>query len=229
MSLPRELDVRGLSPNRCAHAALGALKRLNPGEPLVVKSDYPPAAVMASARDQLLGPVEWMDLPGSSGDHVFAIYPRCHPTFAAMIELGHDRLDKLLAEVEWRLGQRQYAEARRRFQLFRHSLLRHVDEEERVLHPAFERARGEQARPTIARLRQEHDSMRQLLSRVEGGLRAGDVRWTTAVTAISDLRELLGPHRRQEVDELCPVLAAAEAQALTSSLYPVHRLAPLDG
>ncbi len=127
-------------------------------------------------------------------------------TVTKYLEDDHRRLDAIAQEVGRRLGVRAFSDAARSFGEFAVGLNRHIDAEEQVLFPTFERLTGGPGGPTIV-MRSEHVDIRQLMKDVSGALR--DENASLASQKLGELVELLGAHNRKEEGMLYPVADGA--------------------
>lgn len=217
MELPVEVDLRGLSCERRRALAISAMQTLAPGADLVFVLDCAPKDLFGELGDQVHGEFDVSALEVLGDTHTVEV--RRHRPERSLIELivfEHTRIDRLLAEVEWRVNQRLWGEAEQRFKQLRSALQFHMATEDQLLFPAYEGARG--SVDTILTLKREHDILRALLAQVGFGLRRENEDSRSAVRALSDLRELFGPHARREETELTPVLEGEVAERVRHQL-----------
>lgn len=86
---------------------------------------------------------------------------------AAFFSGDHQHCDELWAAVEAAAEGGDEAAAKAAFGIFAQAMRRHMDMEEQVLFPAFEKQTGMTMGPTRV-MRLEHDQMRGLLGQMEG-------------------------------------------------------------
>lgn len=206
MMLPHELDLRGLSLDRRVEHVRSATRSLGPGESLLVLAEGDATLLVSALHGSGVGAWELNELECDSGLHRYELRragegPR---SLRALMVFEHVRLDRLLSEAEWRLEQRRTTEALAWLRQFQAALEQHLATEETVLFPAY-LARAPHGQALVERLLREHRVMRGLLKRLLG-FRLDDREARTALSALSDLRELIGPHARREEREIAPLL-----------------------
>lgn len=123
-------------------------------------------------------------------------------TVTGYLQSDHVRLDTLIDEVRTSLGARAFARARGLLLEVTRGLSRHIDAEEQILFPAFERATRMTGGPTAV-MRREHVDIRRLLDAVLVTLEAEAE--APANAAIDELVEVLGAHNRKEEHVLYPM------------------------
>jgi uncharacterized protein (DUF2249 family) len=223
MSLLQEIDVRGLPVDRRVACARRALSALRPGDSVVLLSEEDPQPLLERLRSPETRDVEVCPLDEGGG--LACVELRRQDGRRSLIEVirfEHARLDRLIADIEWRLAQQREHAAEARFIHFRAALEHHLEIEERVLFPRYRRAVG--AHEVLENLEAEHATMRGILKRVSLGLHRIDEDLQGAICAISDLRELLAPHAAREEREVCDAFPQDDAARLAEQL---HRMRPL--
>jgi hemerythrin-like domain-containing protein len=223
MSLLQEIDVRGLPVDRRVAFARRALSALRPGDSVVLLSDDDPQPLLERLRSPETQDVEVCSLTEGGGLSSVELWRhRGRRSLLEVLRFEHERLEKLIADLEWRLAQQREHAAEERFARFRAALEHHLELEERVLFPGLVRVLGSGER--ISELEAEHATMRAILNRVSLGLHRTDEDLQGAICAISDLRELLAPHAEREEIELCAALPQEEAARLAEQLHGMHPL-----
>jgi iron-sulfur cluster repair protein YtfE (RIC family) len=100
----------------------------------------------------------------------------------------HRRLDALLAAAKQALHAGDAERGRAQFSAFRAGLERHIEAEEEVLFPAFERLTGAAGAGPTHVMRTEHRELRKLMAEIdaalEGGAGAGRAAPLAALTAL---------------------------------------------
>ncbi len=84
------------------------------------------------------------------------------PSLSEYLTQDHAHCDRLFAEAENTVAEKDWPAAAHLFAEFRQASLRHFAREEESLFPAFEAMTGAQGGPTFV-MRQEHDQMRDVL------------------------------------------------------------------
>jgi iron-sulfur cluster repair protein YtfE (RIC family) len=108
----------------------------------------------------------------------------------------YEYLDSLIARVEVLLHQGLYEAARRHFEDGRAALEQHMLLEERTAFPIYERLAKSDA--LTSALKSEHESIRNLMDRTSLALRGGEAMCWDALSNLSDIQEILGPHSEKE-------------------------------
>jgi iron-sulfur cluster repair protein YtfE (RIC family) len=124
------------------------------------------------------------------------------PTVSEYLESDHRRLDAILIEVDRLVADAACDAAAARFADFTSGLGRHIDAEEHVLFPAFERLTGMVTGPTMV-MRTEHVEIRRWMALAGARLAGADAVGYRA--AVQGLESVLGPHNRKEEDILYPM------------------------
>lgn len=123
-------------------------------------------------------------------------------TLAAILTHDHRRCDECLATLEGSVQGGRWAEAQGAGDLFARALRAHLQAEEQVLFPAFERATGQRGGPTMM-MRMEHDQMRGLLDALDAALRTKDA--GTCMDLSDTLMVLIQQHNMKEEQVLYPM------------------------
>lgn len=218
-----EVDLRRASPADHISKFFRAFDGLHPGESLVLLSDRDPVPllrVLHAARPDLF---DWTPLEPGPQEYAVEIHRRTDGRRRGVEEFlqwEHRHLDTLLSEVEWRLEQRMFRDATRRFGHFRSGLERHMDMEERFAFPLYEEVSEAGDEPT-RELRAEHAVMRRLVQQIASTLGYGEGASARAMADIGVLREIQGPHAVTEGRVIYPILDRASAP---DGALLVHRM-----
>lgn len=94
-------------------------------------------------------------------------------SISEFLTADHRRGDELFAAAAQAAERGDWAGCRQGFDVFRQALKHHMDIEEKVLFPAFERATGLSAGPTRV-MRREHQELLALLDRIAAAAAARD-------------------------------------------------------
>jgi hypothetical protein len=108
----------------------------------------------------------------------------------------YEYLDALIARVEVLLHQGLYEAAKRHFEEARAALEQHMLLEEKTAFPVYEHLAKSDA--LTSALKSEHDSLRHLMDRTSLALRGGEALCWDALSNLSDIQEILGPHSEKE-------------------------------
>lgn len=201
----REIDVRNLPPPRRHPEIFGAFDALKPGAAFVLVNDHDPKPLLYQFQVERPASFDWSVL--EAGPTRFRIEIRRRTaegarTVTEYLEGDHRRLDAILHEVERLVGVSSFPKASLRFGEFACGLRRHIDVEEGVLFPDFERMTGMTMGPTTV-MRGEHVQIRRLMDDVAAALTAGDAAATGL--AIHGLTEVLIAHNMKEERMLYPM------------------------
>jgi uncharacterized protein (DUF2249 family)/hemerythrin-like domain-containing protein len=221
MSEPRELDLRTIPPPMRHALVFQCFDALATGASLVLVNDHDPMPLLQQFRFVRPGESEHEYLeqgPSAWRVRIARIAagrrpsggaaPRSDPdaepprTVTEYLEGDHRRLDAILGEVERLAAAGAFPAAAERFAEFSSGLGRHIDLEEEILFPTFERATGMRSGPTQV-MRAEHVQIREWmrvatesLAREDGGRLA---------EAIAALGQTLAAHNMKEERMLYPM------------------------
>lgn len=199
------LDVRTLAPPRRHAEIFRTFGALMPGEAFVLVNDHEPKPLLYQFQAEFSGRFDWSVL--ETGPERFRVEIRRRAKegsrgVAEFLQGDHRRLDAILADVEKNAGAKAYAGAGARFGEFACGLNRHIDMEEKVLFPAFEKATGMAGGGPTAVMRSEHVEIRRILERIASTLRGEDAGGYSA--AVRSLHSVLGDHNMKEEQILYP-------------------------
>lgn len=200
-----DLDVRTLPPRDRHAEILRTFDGLPPGAAFVLVNDHDPKPLLYLFQAERSGAFEWNVLERGPVRFRVEIERReapGHRDVSEFLGADHDRLDALLDETEKHVGRGDFTEALARFLEFRVGLERHIEIEERVLFPEFERLPGVPAGPTAV-MRAEHREIQEILGEIEDALRGEFT--SEFLGSVGDLREVLGDHNAKEEQVLYPM------------------------
>lgn len=124
-------------------------------------------------------------------------------TICEYLAQDHKRCDDLFLRVEVSIAQGDWEQAGKHFQCFYEALLAHVDSEDKIVLPAFEKTVANAAVP-LAILRMEHRRIRGIAVRLQESLARRD-RCDFLLHA-ETLTILMQEHGEKEEDMLYPLL-----------------------
>lgn len=215
-----ELDLRPLPPPVRHGVVFQCFDALATGESLVVVNDHDPAPLLQQFRfarpgeaDHAYlerGPETWRvriarKAPGrrpADADRTAAPSGEAPSTVTEYLEADHRRLDAILPEVERLAAAGSYGPAASRFAEFSSGLDRHIDLEEQILFPTFERATGMTSGPTQV-MRAEHVQIRRWMDAAAASLAAADA--AGLGEALAALGQVLAAHNMKEEHMLYPM------------------------
>lgn len=123
-------------------------------------------------------------------------------TLTEYLSAKHQHCDSLFATAETAAMKNDLDAARSGFAAFLKELTHHIDEEEKILFPAFEQATGSNMGPTHV-MRLEHEQMRGLFAQMQAALDAGN---THTYAGLSEtLLVLMQQHNLKEEQILYPM------------------------
>lgn len=140
----------------------------------------------------------------------------------------HQRCDDLFAQVETRAAMKEWTRAEECFEAFAAALVRHIQTEETVLFPAFEKAIRGSGMP-IAMLRLEHQRIHAVVGRIRDALCRCDA--VDFALHCETFALLMQQHSVKEEDMLYPLLermlAGRSGEIVTKMRekveFPLHR------
>ncbi len=209
----RELDVRALPPPRRHAEIFGAFNALGENDAFVLVNDHDPKPLLYQFQAEHAGQFEWSVL--EAGPERFRVEIRrrtgeASRSVSEYLEADHRRLDGILPDVEHLTGSGEIARAGERFSEFSCGLNRHIDAEEAVLFPTFERLTGATTGPTVV-MRAEHVQIREWLASASAALEAADA--AAYGNAVSSLTDVLSGHNMKEEQILYPMTDRAAGSA----------------
>lgn len=218
-----ELDVSELPSAECIGRVLTEFDRLLPDETVVVRSGGKLTMVLHALQRERPNLFEWYPREAGPGEYRVEICRRrdgSHRSVGEMMECDHQRLERVLAEIEWEANERMFERARRRLRDLRTGLLRHIAMEERIVYPEYQRVSRADAR-LLRTLEIEHSILERMLDDVEEAITAHDSE--RAEGALCDLRDLLIPHARIERARIYPAvdMLAGDGAALVVAMQEV--------
>lgn len=226
MNTAPTLHLRNLQgPDRNAEI-FDAFDLLAPGGTMVVVSGHQPKPLLLRFSLDRPGQFEWNVLEQGPAQHRIEIVKRARGelrTVTEYLETDHRRLDDLLARVDAELARRAVARARRIFGEFACGLERHMQAEEQVLFPVFERVTGMAPGP-VSVMTREHAMLREISKSIGDALAREDVQAAeSGVVSAADVLEL---HDMKEERVIYPqtdraLSSAAERDALVLRMQGV--------
>jgi uncharacterized protein (DUF2249 family) len=223
MSLLQEIDVRGLPADRRVACARRALSALRPGDSVVLVSEEDPQPLLERLRSPETQDVEVCPLDEGGG--LASVELRRHDGGRSLLEVlrfEHARLEKLIADLEWRLAQPGEHGAEPRFAHLQAALEHHLQLEEQVLLPRYRHAVSTDE--SAEDLGAEHATLRAILKRASLGLHRMDEDLQGAICAISDFRELLALHAAREEHAVRDAFPTEDAARLAEQLHGMRPL-----
>lgn len=200
----KTLDARTIPSPRRHPRILETFDALPAGEHFVLLHDHYPKPLLYQFMAERRGQFEWNVLQSRPGVFRVEIEKRAAPGargVAGYLQTDHVRLDAFIAELEGRLDVGDLTAARPLFDDLACGLERHMQVEEQVLFPAFERVTGMRGGP-VPVMHQEHVQLRALLGGISDALAAADV--DTAGGALDEAVELLRQHNTKEEHIIYP-------------------------
>ena len=202
---PRELDVRPLPPPQRHSEISSTFNALEADEAFVLVNDHDPKPLLYQFQAEHPGAFEWSVL--EAGPERFRIEIRRRTgeksrTVSEYLQQDHRRLDAIVSEVVRLADSGSFPEAVTRFAEFACGLNRHIDAEENVLFPTFEKMTGMSGGPTTV-MRVEHVEIRRWMGLGAAALDARDV--AGVKRAVSGLTGVLSVHNMKEEQILYPM------------------------
>lgn len=201
----RELDVRPIPPPQRHPRIFQTFDSLSPGEGFVLINDHDPKPLLYQFQFERASSFDWNVL--EAGPVVFRVEIRKRPsqttrTITEYLHNDHKRLDAILEMVDKQAKAEDYPSAVCCYAEFSCGLTHHIDREEHVLFPVFEKATGmTQSGPTVV-MRAEHAEIRHALAQLAQALENKDA--TGYEAARGSLMGVLAPHNVKEEDILYP-------------------------
>jgi uncharacterized protein (DUF2249 family)/hemerythrin-like domain-containing protein len=224
------LDVRTI-PHRDRHPEVfRRFDALREGDAILLVNDHEPRGLLHQFQASRPREFEWNVIEG--GPETFRVEierrgdtgPR---TVSELLGRDHARLDALFAAARRSAAADALTEAASAFDELAHGLERHIEAEESVLFPAFEKATGATNGPTAV-MRAEHVKIRQLLAAGTTALAEGSA--SRFESSARQLEIVLGQHNGKEEGILYPmtdqaVADDAEREALVRAVQAAGPLA----
>jgi uncharacterized protein (DUF2249 family)/hemerythrin superfamily protein len=205
MDTMRNLDVRSLPPAGRHAEIFRTFEALKPGEAFVLVNDHDPRPLLYQFQAERAGRFEWSVL--EAGPERFRVEIRRRTAegtrnVTEYLQGDHERLAAILEGVDRLAEAGDFPMAGPRFAEFACGLNRHIDAEETILFPAFEKMTGETRGPTTV-MRDEHVRIRARMEKVAGALAERNA--DGARRAVAALNELLSVHNMKEEEVLYPM------------------------
>jgi uncharacterized protein (DUF2249 family) len=200
-----EIDVRPLPPLQRTPAALDAFDSLRGGQTMVLVNNHQPKAFLFKLQEERPQWFDWSVLQAGPSVYRVAVGRRAAKGPFGVREYltwDHHRLDELLVETRRLLAAASAVPAALRFDEYCCGFTRHVDMEEQIVLPAFERTTGAFGN-AMATIYSEHEAAYARCDAIFQAL--GDEDCPTALTFVDGLRDLLLAHSSKEEQVLLPL------------------------
>lgn len=197
------VDVREMEPAVARTTIAGAFEGLAPGGVLALELADGGGPVLDWLESCHHGGFDWSVVSAEPAHHRVEVVRRASGARAPSeyLEGDHDRLDALLNEARALADAGSFDNARAVFAAFRCGLGRHIEIEEQILFPTFEKLTGIAAGPTRV-MRMEHVEIRSLMDALAAALDADDKKAGARVDA---LVAVLSEHNVKEERVLYPM------------------------
>jgi hemerythrin-like domain-containing protein/uncharacterized protein (DUF2249 family) len=198
------IDLRAMDPAAARGAFTSAFEALASGAALSIDCADDTGGLLDWLESSHHGGFDWNVLEAEPEQHRIEVRRRAIPGPRATTEYlegDHDRLDALLLEARRLADAGSFERARALFREFRCGLSRHIEIEEQVLFPTFERLTGIAAGPTRV-MRMEHVEIRVLMETLAAAFDSDDERTGARVDA---LVAVLSEHNMKEERMLYPM------------------------
>jgi hemerythrin-like domain-containing protein len=124
-------------------------------------------------------------------------------TISEVLGQDHQVIDEALLAARAATTAGDLAAAQQHADLFTDILLRHIEAEEQILFPAFEKATGMESGPTEV-MRSEHEQMRYQIQELKAALAAGETEEARqTVGLLVSLLELHNPKEERMLYPMC--------------------------
>lgn len=204
--MTRELDVRTIPPPRRHPQIFETFDALAPGDAFVLVNDHYPKPLLYQFQAERPGRFDWSLLEAGPQRFRVEIRRRTAETPRSVtehLEGDHRRLDAMMPHVVAAIGAGDFDAARARFAEFACGLDRHIEIEERLLFPVFERTTGmSDGGPTFV-MREEHVEIRSAMAAVTAALAARHA--DLAIESLDTLTDVLSTHNVKEERMLYPM------------------------
>jgi len=211
MASTAETDFSTIPPSERRARVLREFDNLPPEGRVVLVSGQDPKPLLRTLQEERPGAFEWNLLEGGPGRfRVEIVRRRAEGAARGVTEclmIDHRRLDTILTEAESLVGAGHFEPAGHRFSEFSCGLNRHIEMEETILFPVFERAAGIACGGPTEVMRQEHVAIRGFMAAAAAAIQGRDA--GAFRSAVTGLRETLGPHNVKEEDILYPMTDSA--------------------
>jgi uncharacterized protein (DUF2249 family) len=211
------IDIQSLPPAERATRVLREFDALEPGGCLVLVLDDEPRPLLSAFQAERPAAFDWNVLEGGPERFRVEIVRRRGEAGARAVTeclmTDHQRLDAIVTEVAGHVTAGDYETAGRQFGEFSCGLNRHIEMEESILFPMFERATGITNGGPTEVMRQEHAAIRDFVAAIAAAIRARDAGAFRG--AVMGLKETLEPHNIKEEQILYPMTdrAAGDSRA----------------
>jgi uncharacterized protein (DUF2249 family)/hemerythrin-like domain-containing protein len=209
VDVPEVLDCSRRAPHTCPDAVLDAFDALAPGQRVRLVCAQAPAIALETLQRERRGAFEWSPVREGPVSWQVDVERRAAPVGSVRevteaLVWDHARLDALETAAFEARARGALAQAREIFTDFAHGLRRHIDFEERLLFPEFDRRVGlEGENGPTAVMRAEHQAIVSLLLVMEREI--DDPRAPIELSR-AELRQIQRDHDLKEEQVLYPAL-----------------------
>jgi uncharacterized protein (DUF2249 family)/hemerythrin-like domain-containing protein len=208
------LDVRPLAVEQQDDALLGAFDVLSPGDAVLLVAGEPPRRILQRLQRDRVGQFEWNPVELGPARWRIVIQRPEAPARSVSEFVGHEhqRLTAMFTAIASLVAEARCMEAASAYLEFRCAVIRHLEAEEQILYPRYEKVTGISGGAT-ADLRAQHVTIRRLMDDLA---RAIDGRQQDECRRIIDVfAALLATHTEKEEQIICRETDRAAADAAT--------------
>jgi len=205
MSQPQNLDVRAIPPPQRHPRIFATFDNLDPDEAFILINDHYPKPLLYQFQIERAGSFDWHVL--EAGPERFRVEIRRRKTSGSRtvsecLNNEHQRLDTIVSVIRNALENGDMEVAGGYLNEFTCGLARHIDIEEQLLIPVFERATGIGEGGLTGVMRRDHLAIRGFVRSITRAITSGNA--GAAITFLDDLLDALEEHNRKEENILYP-------------------------
>ena len=189
-----------------------AFAALAPGDTLTLEALAHPRKLTRRFSEAAWGQFDWIPLAEAGGRWRVEVRKRDTPgpaSISAFLGADHGRCDGFYAEAEESARANDAARAAERFARFETCLLRHMAMEEEALFAELDHRMGFAGEGPTAVMREEHEQLRGLLTRLRDCVEGGDL--ASFADVCETLLVLMEQHNMKEEELLYPLMDEAFA------------------
>ena len=174
----QQLDLTSYPVEKHYRSVRAAFDDLEPGAELIFKVSESPRAILKQFIEDSWGQFDWAPLTGEENEWCVVMQRRAAtgPTsISEFMSSDHTRCDALFADAESAALDKDLARAAAKFASYEMGMYRHFEMEEHGFFPEFDVRMGLQDQGPTAVMREEHQQIRGLLSRMRSDIDDGDL------------------------------------------------------
>ena len=203
---PATIDLKSSTEPDDLNQMNAAFGDLTPGQTLIVQTAGNPRGLISRFMEVHWGEFDWALLREESGNCAASLTRRTSPGPSGLLEMmeaDHRRCDELFSQAEDAAQQGDLPQAQTLYQQFALGMTRHFSMEEDGFFSSFDERMGSTGGGPVMVMREEHQQILGLMSRMGNALDNGDLE--DYLGAADTLLYLMEQHNMKEEQMLYPM------------------------